>query len=102
MGEGVQQIMSGDFSKLQDLGKKVLGEDGSQVVRTILDNIPEGTFGSQDDAGGGRQPGGADHPRQHSRGNVRQSRRRWGRTAARWCGPSSTTFPRERSAVKTT
>ena len=47
--EGVQQIMSGDFSKLQDLGKKVLGEDGSQVVRTILDNIPEGTFGSQDD-----------------------------------------------------
>ena len=47
--DGVQQIMSGDFSKLQDLGKKVLGEDGSKVVRTILDNIPEGTFGSQDD-----------------------------------------------------
>ena len=43
--EGVEQLMAGDFSQLEDFGKKMFGGDGSDLFKNILDKIPEGNFG---------------------------------------------------------
>ena len=44
--EGVEQILKGDFSKLEGLGSTLLGgEGGGELLKTLLNNLPEGEFG---------------------------------------------------------
>ena len=44
--EGVDQILKGDFSKLEGLGSTLLGgEGGGELLKTLLNNLPEGEFG---------------------------------------------------------
>ena len=44
--EGVDQILKADFSKLEGLGSTLLGgEGGGELLKTLLNNLPEGEFG---------------------------------------------------------
>ena len=43
--EEVAKLMTGDFSKLEALGKNFFDGEGSRLLKNILDNIPEGEYG---------------------------------------------------------
>ena len=45
--EEVAKLMTGDFSKLEALGKNFFGGEGSNLLKNILDNIPEGEYGKK-------------------------------------------------------
>ena len=51
--DGVEKLMTGDFSQLEDIGKKVLGGevDASQMLGEILGAIPDGVLGDKTAAG---------------------------------------------------
>ena len=45
--EGVEQILMGDFSKLEQVGQSILGKNGGagDLINNLLNAIPEGTIG---------------------------------------------------------
>ena len=44
--EGVEQILMGDFSKLEKVGQSILGgRNGGDLINNLLNAIPEGSFG---------------------------------------------------------
>ena len=43
--EEVAKMMTGDFSKFEALGKKFFNGEGSNLLKNILDHIPEGEYG---------------------------------------------------------
>ena len=44
--EGVEQLLKGDFSKLEGIGSTLLGsEGGGNLLKSVLNNMPEGEFG---------------------------------------------------------
>ena len=44
--EGVEQILMGDFSKLEEVGQSILGgRNGGDLINNFLNAIPEGTLG---------------------------------------------------------
>ena len=45
--EGVEQILMGDFSKLEQVGQSLLGKNGGagDLINNLLNAIPEGTIG---------------------------------------------------------
>ena len=44
--EGVEQILMGDFSKLEKVGQSILGgRNGGDLLNNFLNAIPEGSFG---------------------------------------------------------
>merc|ERR1739848_317682 len=51
--DGVEKLMTGDFSQLEDIGPQVLGGevDASQMLGEILGAIPDGVLGDKTAAG---------------------------------------------------
>ena len=45
--EGVEQILMGDFSKLEKVGQSILGKTGGagDLINNLLNAIPEGSIG---------------------------------------------------------
>lgn len=44
--DSVEQILMGDFSKLEKVGQSILGgRNGGDLINTLLNAIPEGSFG---------------------------------------------------------
>ena len=44
--ENVEQILMGDFSKLEKVGQSILGgRNGGDLLNNFLNAIPEGSFG---------------------------------------------------------
>ena len=44
--EGVEKILMGDFSKMEEVGQSMLGgRNPGDLINTLLNAIPEGSFG---------------------------------------------------------
>ena len=43
--DGVEQILSGDFSKLEEVGQQFFGENNGELINNIISALPEGSFG---------------------------------------------------------
>ena len=44
--EGVEQILMGDFSKVEEVGQSLLGgRNAGDLINNLLNAIPEGSFG---------------------------------------------------------
>ena len=43
--DGVEQILNGDFSKLEEVGKKFLGGSNGELINNVLNALPEGYLG---------------------------------------------------------
>ena len=43
--EGVEQLLMGDFSRLEKVGQSILGRNGGDLINNLLNAIPEGSYG---------------------------------------------------------
>ena len=43
--DGVEQIINGDFSKLEKVGQTLFGGDNGDLIKKIINALPEGSIG---------------------------------------------------------